>query len=304
MKSVGSSPALLQQLHYGSSSSFAPPPAQQASQSMSQIDIATYLLSSQGAGSMGSLQQAQQAAAAAAAAAAAQGQQQQQAAAAAAMLGPSSMGDLSGMARSFSELSLQSDLNRVALVAGGPGGPLAGPGGGRLPGGALSTGDLLSLQQQQAAAAGGMGGRGMGAMGLRGIASTGSIWSSATQQQMFGGGGGGAAGPGSLGSSPVNSAPWLGTLGTLGGSSSALQEALAQQQAALQQQAVNAALLQNAAAVQAAAAAGQSPLAQNAAMQAALQQALLNQQVRGGASELVGAGRRRVGEWVGGACGW
>lgn len=84
----------------------------------------------------------------------------------------------------------------------------------------------------------------------------------------------------------MGGAPWLSALGTLGGSSNALQEALAQQQvqqaaaaAALQQQAVNAALLQNAAAVQAAV--GNSPLAQNAAMQAALQQALINQQVGG-----------------------
>lgn len=134
--------------------------------------------------SMGNLpQQAQQAppqAAAAAAAPPAGGP-----AAAAAMLGAAgsmSEASLAGMARSFSELSLQSDLNRVALVGGAPG--VAGPSG-RLAGGAMSTGDLLALQQQQQGL-----GRGGGPMALRGIASTGSIWNSAqVGRTLFVGGG-------------------------------------------------------------------------------------------------------------------
>jgi hypothetical protein len=189
MKSAGSSPARLQQLHYGSQGSFGGPATS------SQLEIANYLLGGGMAGPGGSMsvgnlaqqQQAQQAAAAAAhqqhqqqAAAAAAGQQAQQAAAAAALMG-GSMGDMAGMARSFSELSLQSDLNRVAMV--GAGGQMAA-GGNRLTAGTMSTGDLLNLQQQhqqQQQQQQGLG-RAVGPMGLRGIASTGSIWSSATQQ--------------------------------------------------------------------------------------------------------------------------
>ncbi|GAB4815073.1 hypothetical protein N2152v2_002119 [Parachlorella kessleri] len=260
MKSVGSSPALLQQLHYGSQGSFGAGPAPPTAAASSQLDLASYLFNSGMAGPGGSMSVGNLAL---------QQQAQQQAAAAAALMSAagSSVGDVAGMARSFSELSLQQDLNRVGMM--GPGGAPVQPPSGRLGAGTMSTGDLLNLQQQQQ---GGQGlGRGVGPLGLRGIASTGSIWSSATQQVF-------PNNPASLGSSPVSSAPWLGALGALGGSSSALQEALAAQQAALQQQAVNAALLQNAAAVQAAAASGGPLAGQSAAMQVALQQALLNQQ--------------------------
>lgn len=108
-----------------------------------------------------------------------------------------------------------------------------------------------------------------GAGGLRGIASTGSIWPHHQHQA-------------SLGSSPVGAAVWPG--GMVGhGSHGNLQDLLQKQalSAALQQQAaVNAALgLQGGL---------QQPnaLVQNAALQAAVQQALLTQQ----AAALLGAG--------------
>lgn len=110
--------------------------------------------------------------------------------------------------------------------------------------------------------------------GLRGIASTGSIWPHHQQHA-------------SLGSSPVGAGVWPG--GMVGhGSHGNLQDLLQKQalSAALQQQAaVNAALgLQQ-----------PNPLVQNAALQAAVQQALLTQQ----AAALLGAGGLGAGGLLG-----
>lgn len=139
---------------------------------------------------------------------------------------------LAGMTRSFSEVSLGAGLDSSGL-------------GGRLAANSMSTGDLLALSQGLQ--------RPAGPYGLRGIASTGSIW----PQHM---------GP-SLGSSPITGGVWPGQLHSSAGN---LQDVLQQQQAAL-----NAAILQGAAA---GALLQPNPLVQNAAVQAALQQALITQQ--------------------------
>lgn len=161
---------------------------------------------------------------------------------------------LAGMNRSFSEMSLDS------------GGVAAGMGS-RFAAASLSTGDLLAMTQ--GLQGGGGGGPTGGVAGLRGIASTGSIWPQAHA---------------SLGSSPVGAAGmWPGALGAAHGSHGSLQDLL-QKQAALVQ---NAALQQQAALVQQQALLQQPALVQNAALQA-MQQALLQQQAA--AAALLGHG--------------
>jgi hypothetical protein len=172
---------------------------------------------------------------------------------------------MAGMNRSFSEMSLDS-----ASAAGL---------GNRFATSSMSTGDLLAMTQSLQ-----QGGGGPGAGGLRGIASTGSIWPHQHHHH------------GSLGSSPVGGGVWPGAL-SAGGSHGSLQDLLQKQaamSAALQQQAaVNAALLQQQQQQP-------NPLVQNAALQAAMQQALLTQQAAallghgglGAAGLLGGVGRR------------
>ncbi|KAL4423997.1 hypothetical protein ABPG75_001298 [Micractinium tetrahymenae] len=159
---------------------------------------------------------------------------------------------LAGMNRSFSEMSLDS-------------GSVAAGMGSRFAAASQSTGNLLAMTQGLPGAA--AGGPAAGVAGLRGIASTGSIW---PHQHHA-----------SLGSSPVGAAGmWPAALGAAHGSHGSLQDLLQNQavSAALQQQAaVNAALLQQPGAA----------LVQNAALQAAMQQALLQQQA---AAALLGHG--------------
>ncbi|PSC73518.1 MEI2-like 5 isoform X1 [Micractinium conductrix] len=171
---------------------------------------------------------------------------------------------LGGMNRSFSEMSLDSS------------GAVAGMGA-RFGTASMSTGDLLAMTQ-------GLHGGGAGpAGGMRGIASTGSMW---PHQHHA-----------SLGSSPVG-APGMWPPGLVGGSHGNLQELLQRQQA------VNAALsMQQQAAVNAALMQQPNSLVQNAALQAAMQQALLQQQAAAllghgglGAAGLLGAGGRRGAE--------
>lgn len=162
---------------------------------------------------------------------------------------------LAGMNRSFSEMSLDSG----SVAAAGMGNRFAAA--------SLSTGDLLAMTQGLQGA-GAAAGPSAGVAGLRGIASTGSIW---PQHHA------------SLGSSPVGATGmWPGALGAAHGSHGSLQDLL-QKQAALVQ---NAALQQQAALVQNAALL-QQPALQNAALQAAMQQALLQQHA---AAALLGHG--------------
>lgn len=246
MRNVGSSPALLYGSTHGSSN---------------QLD---YLLAGGGG--------AQAVAAAAAGLQGLQQQQQQQAGAgydsAAQLLSSftASADPLAGMNRSFSEMSLDSS-NAAGL-------------GNRFATASLSTGDLLAMTQSLQGAAAGPAAA--AAAGLRGIASTGSIWPHHQHHHA------------SLGSSPVGAAGGVWPPALAGGSHGSLQDLLQKQaavNAALQQQAaVNAALLQQ-----------PNPLVQNAALQAAMQQALLQQQAAAllghgglGAAGLLGAAGRRA----------
>lgn len=244
MRNVGSSPALL----YGTTGG-----------SSSQLD---YLLSG-GGGAPGmaaaaSLQQLQQQAAAGGGYADHQTAQLLSAAG----LGGGGGNPLAGMNRSFSEMSL--DSNNAAGL------------GNRYATNSLSTGDLLAMTQ------GLQGGGGQGG-GLRGIASTGSMWPNHQHHQHQ---------HASLGSSPVGAGGWPG--GLAGSSHGSLQDLLHKQAA------VNAALQQQAAVSAALGLQQPNPLVQNAALQAAMQQALLTQQAAallghgglGGAGMLGGVGRR------------
>jgi hypothetical protein len=146
-------------------------------------------------------------------------------------------GDLAGMTRNLSEMSLENAASGGGMAAAAH--ALGGLGG--MGGSSMSVGDLATL--------GGGGGGGM--YGLRGTASAGSLWPQPT--------------PGSLGTSPAGGGGvWPGA----GPGGAAMLDPLA---AAQQHHAASAAFLQQQQRQQ------HNMMAQNAAVQAALQQALLSQ---------------------------